>query len=266
MPARISFYRPTGQSRRSARQAHDHDVFEGLPVRRWHRDWVSVGKPAAAVSTPQPELPLPKDAHLMSSTSQGLLAAARAGSTSDETPKPLNPVQPELLFRTKRWVRIAKDMEPPEPVYLAKVPDAPGKKGEEMPINGGMGESIVPRRRAPPPPKKKHKRPGRKPGFKKQVTFVEGQQQQLQQQQQGQTVGEETVTVEGGNEVEMVDVDAATKMEPVPENPVAKEIEKAEEETEKATLMQKSEEGPSHALPGETINPPISEEVKTQEV
>ncbi|KAF8532946.1 hypothetical protein BDD12DRAFT_901134 [Trichophaea hybrida] len=62
------------------------------------------------------------------------------------------------------------------------------------------------------------------------------------------------------NEVEMVDVDAATKIDPMP---VAKEIEK---ETEKATLMQKNEEGPSHALPRETINPPIIEEVKTQEV
>jgi len=211
----------------------------------------------------------------MSSTSQGLLAAARAGSTSDETPKPLNPVQPELLFRTKRWVRIAKDMEPPELVYLAKVPDAPGKKGEEMPINGGMGESVIPRRRAPPPPKKKHKRPGRKPGLKKQVTFAEGQQQGVERLEGlvGMVGVVGVVGVVGGtpgNEVEMMDVDvsvdAATKMEAVPENPVAKEIEKVEEEMEVKTLAQKSDEGPSHALPGETITPPLVEGTKVEGV
>ncbi|KAI5812852.1 hypothetical protein BZA77DRAFT_358676 [Pyronema omphalodes] len=240
MPARISFYRPTGQSRRSARQAHDHDVFEGLPVRRWAREWVSVGRPTVAQTAPQPELPLPKDAHLMSATSQGLLAAARAGSTSEETPKPLHPTTPEPLFRTKRWVRIPKDQEPPEPVYLAKVPDVPGRKEHAA---EGEASGSAPRKRAPPPPKKKNKRPGRKPGFKK-VAFAEGQE---------------------SREVEMIDVDAvdaATKENPAPVNEVAKEIEKIEQATEEATLAQKSDEGVQHAMPD--VPPPAAGE-KPQE-
>jgi hypothetical protein len=209
-----------------------------------------VGKPAASTSTPQPELPLPKDAHLLSSTSQGLLAAARAGSGSsstaaDDTPKPREPAAAEPLFRTKRWVRIARDLEPPEPVYLAKVPDVPGKKEDhlQLTINTGDGGSTVgssaPRRRAPPPPKKKNKRPGRKPGFKKTVTFVEGEQPQADAQQQQQ---QQQATAD----VEMMDVDAATKVDPAPQNSIAREIEKAESVVEAATMAQESH---SHALP-----------------
>jgi hypothetical protein len=226
-------------------------VFEGLPVRRWHREWVQVGKPAASTSTPQPELPLPKDAHLLSSTSQGLLAAARAGSGSTEdTPKPREPAAAEPLFRTKRWVRIARDLEPPEPVYLAKVPDVPGKKDDhlQLSINTGDGSIVgtaAPRRRAPPPPKKKNKRPGRKPGFKKTVTFVEGQQPQADAQQ-------------APADVEMMDVDAATKMDPAPQNLIAREIEKAESEVEAVTMAQ---EGHGHALPDVA---PAGGEVKTE--
>lgn len=240
-------YRPTGQSRRQARQTHDHDVFEGLPVRRWRRDWVSVGKPASTITAPQPELPLPKDAHLLSATSQGLLAAARAGSSSEDAPKAREPHHAEPLFRTKRWVRIAKEMEPPEPVYLAKIPVLSGKKAEENPAANGAADgggvsvgSINPRRRAPPPPKKKNKRPGRKPGFKKSVSFVDGQQS---------TDPAHEDQPQANVDVDMMDVDAATKMELVPQNAVTKEIEKAETTTEAVIIAQKTEAGAHHSLP-----------------
>jgi len=245
MPARISFvsllwlassgdhanqpqYRPTGQSRRSARANHDNDVFEGLPVRRWHREWVGVGKPAAPVNTPQTHLGMPREASLLPETAQALLQAARSGSSNSEVPKVREIVQSEPMFKTKRWVRYPRDQEPPEPVYLAKVPDAPGKKVQMMGSINGDADAVVSRKRAPPPPKKK-KRPGRKPGFKKQVAFIAGQE----------------VTQEGDQitalsmDTEMRDVDAVAKEDPVPENAMAKEIERAEEATEALTLQQK---------------------------
>ena len=232
-------------------------------MRRWHRQWVSVGRPASTVVAPQPELPLPKDAHLLSATSQGLLAAARAGSSPDDVPKAREPQHAEPLFRIKRWVRIAKEDEPPEPVYLAKVPEPAGKRaGDATVANGtvdGGGISVGntgSRRRVPPPPKKKNKRPGRKPGFKKSVSFAEGEQSADPAQ------GEQQKPIA---DADAMDVDVATTVEPVPQNAVTKEIEKAaaitEVATEVATVVatvvvtevvtevQKKDEGLHHSLP-----------------
>ncbi|RPB09496.1 hypothetical protein P167DRAFT_608043 [Morchella conica CCBAS932] len=178
MPARISFYRPTGQSRRQARSAHDHDVFEGLPVRRWSRDWVSVGK-SQPPPPPQPELPLPKETHLLQPMSQALLQAARSSSSTTPKPVPAAPSPPGgRRFMTKRWVRIARNMEGPEPVYLAKVPDRPRRRGEEVvevvqqQLQQQQQPTTATRRRVPPP-KRKAKPRGRKPGPKKTVSFAE---------------------------------------------------------------------------------------------
>ncbi|KAH0607443.1 uncharacterized protein H6S33_002477 [Morchella sextelata] len=176
MPARISFYRPTGQSRRQARSAHDHDVFEGLPVRRWSRDWVSVGK-SQPPPPPQPELPLPKETHLLQPMSQALLQAARSSSSTTPKPVPAAPSPPGgRRFMTKRWVRIARNMEGPEPVYLAKVPDRPRRRGEEVVEVVQQQQQQQPTaatRRRVPPPKRKAKPRGRKPGPKKTVSFAE---------------------------------------------------------------------------------------------
>ncbi|KAA8914678.1 hypothetical protein FN846DRAFT_901943 [Sphaerosporella brunnea] len=239
MPARISFYRPTGQSRRQVRQTHDHDVFEGLPVRRWHREWVGLGPPSATTSTAQ--LQLPKDAHLLSCMSQGLLTAARDGSSKnmDDTAKPRETVAAEPRFRTKRWVRYPQDQEPPEPVYLYKAPGDPGRKVE---LQSGVGATpatttTTTRRRVPPPPKKKTKRPGRKPVVKKSVTFA----------------GEEPQSV--APDVEMLDVDPASL------NEVAMAIEEAENTVEAVVLEQQKGDGHGHALPVETTT---MAEVKTE--
>jgi hypothetical protein len=194
------------------------------------------------VNTPQAHLGLPREASLLPETAQALLQAARSGSSNSEVPKVREVVQSEPMFKTKRWVRYPRDQEPPEPVYLAKVPDAPGKKVQMMGSINGEADAVVARKRAPPPPKKK-KRPGRKPGFKKQTAFIAGQE----------------VTQEGGQVValsvdtEMKDIDAVIKEDSVPGDAVAKEIEKAEEATEALTLQQKEEEGPSHAFPLKTV-------------
>lgn len=163
-------------------------------MRRWVREWVPVGRPVVAAATPQPELPLPRDAHLMSATSQGLLAAARAGSTSaadrEDSAAGKAPgaasSKPQPLFLVRRWVRLPRDREPPEPVYLAKAPAVPGGRpgdaaggagrtgasGSRPGPGLGAGDLALRPRRPPPPPKKKHKRAGRRPGFRKHVTFA----------------------------------------------------------------------------------------------
>lgn len=153
------------------------------------------------------------------------------------------------MFLTKRWVQIPRGEEPPEPVYLAKVPDLGEKRdGEEVVV------ATTTRRRAPPPPppKKKKKGPGRK---SKKVVFEEAAAAAASAgvPEPPKTAVSDTPTID----VEMADaVDPATKEESVPINDVAKEIEKAEEETEKASLVQHTEElrngeALHHALPGD---------------
>ncbi|RPB01425.1 hypothetical protein L873DRAFT_655823 [Choiromyces venosus 120613-1] len=167
MPARISFYRPNGQSRRQARSAHDHDVFEGLPVRRWSKQWVHVGK-SAPPPPPEPELPLPKETHLLPPMSQALLQAARSSSQGKPTVKPPH-IPGQQLFQTKRWMQIPRHLEPPEPVYLAKPLGGKRKRTEVEPPPPPV---VAPVRRRVPPPKRKAKPRGRRPGYKKTVTFA----------------------------------------------------------------------------------------------
>lgn len=79
---------------------------------------------------------------------------------------------------TKRWVQIPRSKEGPEPVYLAKVPDRPRKRGDVMveqqqPMAAAAVVAAMVVRRRVPPPKRKAKPRGRKPGQKKTVSFAE---------------------------------------------------------------------------------------------
>ncbi|KAI9825974.1 MAG: hypothetical protein M1819_007475 [Sarea resinae] len=128
-------YRAGGRSSRSGRTTQiDHDVFEGLPVRHWRRLPLPVGAPSKHESNAhrnlQPELPMPKEAHLLSPMSRALLQAARAG-TVNKPPTPLVDEEKELAdedddgeadkgFVAKRWSLVPRNLEGPEPEYLAK--------------------------------------------------------------------------------------------------------------------------------------------------
>lgn len=123
----------------------DHDIFEGLPVRNWRRDIVTVAPPPAHDGFPQVkdkwdiELPwgMPKDAPLMPQHSQDLLRAARSGRIYQKRPvmeeedletdlsladkpekKDLDPK--EEGFSVKTWKLVPKHLEGPEIEYLAK--------------------------------------------------------------------------------------------------------------------------------------------------
>ena len=132
-------YRNSRAGARSTRTQIDHDVFEGLPVRHWRKRSFNVNAapekdnldPLGTGDTGWPELPMPRDAHMYSPMSEALLRAARMGQVK----KPATPLldddkEPgededadrtfDMGFIAKRWAVLPKDMEGPEPEFLAK--------------------------------------------------------------------------------------------------------------------------------------------------
>ena len=132
-------YRNSRTGARSTRTQIDHDVFEGLPVRHWRKRSFNVNAapekdnidPLGTGDTGWPELPMPRDAHMYSPMSEALLRAARMGQVK----KPATPLMDDekepgedddvdgdldIGFVAKRWAVVPKDMEGPEPEFLAK--------------------------------------------------------------------------------------------------------------------------------------------------
>ncbi|KKZ60595.1 hypothetical protein EMCG_04773 [[Emmonsia] crescens] len=121
----------------------DHDVFEGFPVRRWVRQPVVVyqtprnEQPDARLGGSQalPELPMPRDSHLLTPMSRALLRAARAGckyirptptEIEDDEKEVKDADEPtaappfERTFTAGKWALVPRHMEPPEAEFLAK--------------------------------------------------------------------------------------------------------------------------------------------------
>ena len=132
-------YRNSRTGARSTRTQIDHDVFEGLPVRHWRKRSFNVSTAPerdnldllGTGDTGWPELPMPRDAHMYSPMSEALLRAARMGQVK----KPVTPLMDDekepgededadgdldMGFIAKRWAVIPKDLEGPEPEFLAK--------------------------------------------------------------------------------------------------------------------------------------------------
>ncbi|MCJ1268743.1 hypothetical protein MMC22_008631 [Lobaria immixta] len=132
-------YRNNRTGNRSTRTQIDHDVFEGLPVRHWRK------APVVVNAAPQkensnvvnmrnagwPELPMPRDAPLLSPMSQALLRAARMGQVNKAPPPPLEDEKEvgededadgdmDAGFVARRWAVVPRHLEGPEPEYLAK--------------------------------------------------------------------------------------------------------------------------------------------------
>jgi len=125
---------------RSTRTQIDHDVFEGLPVRHWRKRAINVSTAPEKENTNEmrsrnlawPELEMPRDAYLLSEMSQNLLRAARMPQAKKMAAAPLmeddkEPVEDEdadgdidMGFVAKRWTVMPKDIEGPEPEFLAK--------------------------------------------------------------------------------------------------------------------------------------------------
>ncbi|RJE24852.1 hypothetical protein PHISCL_02806 [Aspergillus sclerotialis] len=177
---------PTFRSSRSGRQADnanrtrtgqiDHDVFEGLPVRRWTRQRQTITQqpkaeePKSILQGPDgkqilPELPMPRDSHLLTPTSRALLRAARAGciyirhapkdsgEEAKEPPTDVEDQQPlhmtDRSFTARKWSAVPRHLEPPEMEFLAKRrPGLPSLYGATaMGIDGSGEAGAAPMRR-----------------------------------------------------------------------------------------------------------------------
>ena len=110
-------------------------MLEGLPINQYREIEVTIG-PNAADSKPVdvnawPELPMPRDSHMLPEHSQQLLRAARSGRTikppappedDDSEMKDEEPEHKEVPvgFTVKKYIKVARHNEAPEPEYLAK--------------------------------------------------------------------------------------------------------------------------------------------------
>ncbi|RMJ23958.1 hypothetical protein PHISP_05173 [Aspergillus sp. HF37] len=146
---------PTFRSSRSGRQFDsanrtrtgqiDHDVFEGLPVRRWTRQRQTITQQRrpeqkSIMQGPDgrhivPELPMPRDSQLLNPTSRALLRAARAGciyirhapkepgEEVKDAPTDAEESQTMRLadrsFTARKWTAVPRHVEPPEVEFLA---------------------------------------------------------------------------------------------------------------------------------------------------
>ncbi|KAE8379234.1 hypothetical protein BDV26DRAFT_260042 [Aspergillus bertholletiae] len=176
---------PTFRSSRSGRQFGDganrtrtgqidHDVFEGLPVRRWTRQLQTVSQTPkldgqeSFVEGPGgkqtiPEHPMPKDSHLLTPMSRALLRAARAGciyirkatKDAEDEEKEVTDVeeQPTLhtterSFLTRKWATVPRHLENSEVEFLAKRrPGLPSLYGATTSGANGTENGSAPMRR-----------------------------------------------------------------------------------------------------------------------
>lgn len=128
-------FRNRDRSNRQGRGQIEHNVLEGLPINQYREIEVTIG-PNAADNKPVdanawPELPMPRDSHMLPEHSQQLLRAARSGRTVQPPAPPedddndVKDEEPEhkqmpVGFTVKKYVKVARHNEAPEPEYLAK--------------------------------------------------------------------------------------------------------------------------------------------------
>ncbi|GAM43795.1 hypothetical protein TCE0_060r18898 [Talaromyces pinophilus] len=170
---------------RSRTSAADHDIFEGLPIRRWTRQAHTISQDAKTDNLPDqniagaggnvaggkadqqfPELPMPKDSHLLAPHSRALLRAARAGyiyllpaskdtQSVDERDGPdmedatTPAVKNERSYTARKWSQIPRHVELPEVEFLAKRrPGLPSLYGASGAVTAAVPNASQPMRKA----------------------------------------------------------------------------------------------------------------------
>lgn len=109
-------------------------MLEGLPINQYREVEITVGanvgedKPTDKDAWP--ELPMPRDSHMLPEYSQQILRAARAGRiyrppAPPEDDNEMKDEEEEIKevqtgFTVKKYVKVARHLEGPEPEYLAK--------------------------------------------------------------------------------------------------------------------------------------------------
>ncbi|USP82558.1 hypothetical protein yc1106_09832 [Curvularia clavata] len=127
-------FRNRDRSNRSGRGQIEHNVLEGLPITQYREAEITI-EPHSAENKPLdkdawPELPMPRDSHMLPEHSQQLLRAARSGKLykPPAPPEEDNEMKDEeeetkeirTGFTIKKYVKVARHLEGPEPEYLAK--------------------------------------------------------------------------------------------------------------------------------------------------
>ena len=126
-------------------------MLEGLPINQYREIEVTVG--LNTVENKQvdkdaywPEQPMPRESHMLPEHSQQLLRAARSGRIYKPPAPPEDdrenmeeedePKEVRKGFTVKKWVRVPRHLEDPEPEYLAK--RRKGLPSQYAAINGGV--------------------------------------------------------------------------------------------------------------------------------
>ncbi|KAI0162165.1 hypothetical protein GGR57DRAFT_313210 [Xylariaceae sp. FL1272] len=161
-------FRPNTQTRRGNRSGYvEHDDFEGLPVRQWRSEWVSIAPPPPPdVSRKNDvwgiELPhgMPKDSNLLPTHTQELLRAARSGRLY-KRPAPAEEEEPEVDalqaekndkkeedpstkgFQIKVWKQIARNAEGSTVSYLAKRRKGIVTLSSDLPAGAPAGPTVT---------------------------------------------------------------------------------------------------------------------------
>ncbi|KAI1501666.1 hypothetical protein F5X99DRAFT_195459 [Biscogniauxia marginata] len=161
-------FRPNTQTRRGNRSGYvEHDDFEGLPVRQWRQEWVSIVPPPPPDTTQRNdvwgvELPhgMPKDSHLLPTHTQELLRAARSGRLYKRPP----PAEEEEAdadaalaekpdkkeddpstkgFQVKVWKQIPRNAEGPAVSHLAKRRKGTVMLSSDLPAGAPSGPTVT---------------------------------------------------------------------------------------------------------------------------
>ncbi|KAF2709537.1 hypothetical protein K504DRAFT_467502 [Pleomassaria siparia CBS 279.74] len=144
-------FRNRDRSNRSGRGQIEHNVLEGLPINQYREMEVAIGTSISENKQVHndaywPELPMPRESHLLPEHSQQILRAARSGRIYK---RPAPPEEDREImddeeetkeiqkgFTVKKWVKVPRSQEDPEREYLAK-----RRKG--LPSQYASGQPLV---------------------------------------------------------------------------------------------------------------------------
>jgi hypothetical protein len=145
---------------RAHRVQNDQDqMIEGLPIRNWRRIESNIGAPVEEQTIVQhsrwPELPMPRESHLLSDMSRQLLRLARLPKVIQPAPSPEDETKENgeeedakkaaerKGFQVRKWSQMAKDYSAPDRDYLAKRRRGlPSEEGYNK-LYGPLGKSVA---------------------------------------------------------------------------------------------------------------------------
>ncbi|KAF2691860.1 hypothetical protein K458DRAFT_482542 [Lentithecium fluviatile CBS 122367] len=127
-------FRNRDRSNRSGRGQVEHNVLEGLPINQYREVEITIGPTSTenqwVDKDAWPELPMPRDSHLLPEYSQRVLRTTRRGQTykppappEEDKDGPDEEDEPKEVpqgFMVKKWVKVPRHLEDTEPEYLAK--------------------------------------------------------------------------------------------------------------------------------------------------